>query len=78
MCVATEYGQEVMEDSKKITVLVGRLNQQEIEALFQKKPWQVVIDATHPYATEVTENIRKAQHQGKKVQSYTGTHNDRW
>lgn len=68
VCVATEYGQEVMEDSKKITVLVGRLNQQEIEALLQKKPWQVVIDATHPYATEVTENIRKAcESQGKEV-----------
>lgn len=68
VCVATEYGQEVMADSERITVFVGRLNQQEIEALLQKKPWDAVIDATHPYAAEVTENIRKAcENQGKEV-----------
>lgn len=68
VCVATQYGQEVMQASEKIAVFVGRLNQQEIETLLKKKPWDAVIDATHPYAEEVTENIRKAcENQEKEV-----------
>lgn len=68
VCVATEYGQEVMQESELVEVRVGRMNQEEIEVLIQSKDWLAVIDATHPYAKEVTENIKKAcEHQKREV-----------
>lgn len=60
VCVATEYGQEVMQESEGIEVRVGRMNQEEMEQLIQSEDWLAIVDATHPYATEVTENIKKA------------------
>ncbi len=60
VCVATEYGQEVMEESSLTEIRVGRMNQEEIERLVASRKWLAVIDATHPYAKEVTENIRNA------------------
>lgn len=60
VCVATEYGQEVMKDSSFTEVRVGRLNQEEIADVIKEKDWLAVVDATHPYAKEVTENIRAA------------------
>lgn len=58
--VATEYGREVLEPNPYLSIQVGRLNRLEMEReLKQKKP-VVVIDATHPYAVEVTENIKNA------------------
>lgn len=68
VCVATEYGQEVMEESPYVTILVGYKNQSQIEALLREKSWRAVIDATHPFAREVTENIRSAcQSCGREV-----------
>lgn len=68
VCVATEYGQEVMQESELVEVRVGRMNQEEMEVLIQSKDWLAVIDATHPYAKEVTENIKKAcEHQKREV-----------
>lgn len=68
VCVATEYGQEVMQESELVEARVGRMNQEEMEVLIQSKDWLAVIDATHPYAKEVTENIKKAcEHQKREV-----------
>ena len=39
---------------------VGRMNTEEMENFFRKEEPDIIIDATHPYAVEVTENIRKA------------------
>lgn len=60
VCVATEYGQEVMKESELAKIRVGRMKQEEIEELVSSKDWMAIIDATHPYAKEVTENIRNA------------------
>lgn len=68
VCVATEYGQEVLQESELVEVRVGRMNQEEMEGLIQSEDWLAVIDATHPYATEVTENIKKAcEYQNREV-----------
>lgn len=56
--VATEYGNIVMHDIEKLCVRVGRLDLQAMIEIVKKFP--LVIDATHPYATEVTSNIRDA------------------
>ncbi len=69
VCVATEYGEEQMEEnlSEFLTVHTGRLDEDEMEMLLMEKEWQAVVDATHPFATEVSENIAAAcSRQGRK------------
>lgn len=43
-----------------IEIRVGRMDAEEMAAFFQKEKPMLIIDATHPYAIEVTGNIRKA------------------
>ncbi len=58
--VATEYGKEILSDLKELSVIEGRLDSKEIENLIIEKEYSFIIDATHPYATVVTENILNA------------------
>lgn len=58
VCVATEYGKEVMPELNGITVHTGRMTAPEMTEFLRGA--QVVIDATHPYAVEVSKNIRAA------------------
>ena len=59
--VATEYGQAVLEPRDNLTVLVGRLTAGEMAERLEG--FDVVVDATHPYADKVSENIRAAAEQ---------------
>ncbi|MHC6202046.1 precorrin-6A reductase [Breznakiellaceae bacterium SP9] len=56
-CVATELG---VLQFPWIRVKVGRLNKAAIEKLIMQEKPSCVLDATHPYATEITANIREA------------------
>ena len=58
--VATEYGRELIAKEPGLTVLTGRLNEKEMEQLIRAKRFNLVIDATHPYAAEVSRNIRSS------------------
>lgn len=58
--VASQYGSDVLPDSEYLHILVNRMDWQEMAAFMGDKKIQLVIDATHPYAKEVTENIKKA------------------
>ena len=58
--VATEYGAHSMEGVPGCTLLEGRLSCSEMEHLLTENGYNVVVDATHPYAREVTENLRLA------------------
>ena len=58
VCVATDFGREVMEELKCVSVHIGRLQIEEMISLMHD--YDIVIDATHPYATAVTENIVEA------------------
>lgn len=61
LCVATDGGSEVFKlRDKNIFVQVGRLNSEQISELICKNNFDIVVDATHPYATEITANIKKA------------------
>ena len=60
VCVATEYGEEVLEDSPYRKVHCGRLKTEEMCDLIREKRYCAVVDATHPYAVEVSKNIRNA------------------
>lgn len=59
--VATDYGQTVLEPRDNLTVLVGRLTAGEMAE--RLGGFDVVVDATHPYADKVSENIRAAAEQ---------------
>ena len=58
--VATEYGESLIEEGGRVKVKCGRLTEKEMEEQFYIHPGALVIDATHPYAAEVTANIRRA------------------
>ena len=60
LCVATEYGREVLPQELPFChILVGRLGIEEMKLLMAEGFHQVV-DATHPYAVEVSSNVRSA------------------
>ena len=59
-CVATEYGRELAQEGGCLEVLRGRLSREEMEGLFRREGCPLVLDATHPYAAEVSANIREA------------------
>ena len=61
--VATEYGETLIAPADNITVLHGRKNAAEIEALIQDTQAQLLIDATHPYAAEITKTLKAAAEQ---------------
>ena len=56
--VATEYGETLLPPG--MDVHVGRLTEEDMEALFRSGDYALVVDATHPYAVAVTENIQAA------------------
>jgi precorrin-6x reductase len=58
--VATDYGEAVLPGSEAADIRVGRMDSRQMEELLHNSPYGLVIDATHPYAREVTENIRLA------------------
>lgn len=61
ICVATEYGEQLLETVSPVhTVHAGRLTKEEMVRLMKEGKITHVVDATHPYATEVTQNIRVA------------------
>lgn len=60
MCVATDYGSMRFEEDEYLSISHDRMNQQEMEAFMKKQDFAQVIDATHPYAVEVTKNIQNA------------------
>ncbi len=58
--VATEYGRELLPENDSLIVHTGKLDgQQMCDELKRIKP-DIVLDATHPYAEQVTHNIRAA------------------
>lgn len=59
-CVATEYGETLLSPRENLTISAQRLTREEMEALFSRENYDMVIDATHPYASVVTENIAAA------------------
>lgn len=60
MFVATEYGEELVAPAEGLTVTAGRLDTDAMAREFEAHAYAAVVDATHPYAALVTENIRAA------------------
>ena len=59
-CVATEYGETLLEPRENLAISTGRLTEDEMAALLGREGFDCVVDATHPYAAQVTENIAAA------------------
>lgn len=59
-CVATEYGEQVLQEQEGMVIHRGRLTSEEMRELHEKGNYSAIVDGTHPYATLVSENIRKS------------------
>ena len=60
LCVATEYGKEVLPEFKTVKVSNKRLGTEEIAKLIKENNISCVIDSTHPYAYDISKNIESA------------------
>lgn len=60
VCVATDYGQTLLPEAEHVSVSARRLPVGEIVSLLTEKRFDLVIDATHPYAQSITKSIARA------------------
>ncbi len=60
LCVATEYGEEVLTPQPELTIHQGRMDVVGMCEFLREGSYALVVDATHPYAAEVSQNIRSA------------------
>lgn len=58
LCVATDYGAALAPQG--VRTLTGRLDRAGMRRLFRENSFTCAVDATHPYAVEVTGNLRQA------------------
>lgn len=59
-CVATEYGETLLPEANNVTVRSGRIPVGEIIEMLSETKFDLVIDATHPYAASITESVARA------------------
>lgn len=60
ICVATEYGGQMLPESEYLNIICARLDLDEICHLLSDNSYSYVIDATHPYAAIISENAKSA------------------
>ena len=60
VCVATQYGEEVLQPHPLMTVHTGRLDRIGMTQMMLEGHFSCVIDATHPHAQLVSQEIRAA------------------
>lgn len=60
VCVASEYGAQVLPEDDALKVHVGRLEQADMQEFLQEVQADICVDATHTYAVIVTQNIYQA------------------
>ena len=60
VCVATEYGEILLGEHPDVQIRAGRMDQKQMEAMLRSGDFDLAVDATHPYADKVTENIAAA------------------
>ena len=59
-CVATEYGETLLPEGGNVTVRSGRIPVDGIIQMLSDTKYDLVIDATHPYAASITESVARA------------------
>ena len=58
--VTTELGAQLLPKKSSVKILVGRLDHEGIKSLISQGEYTLIVDATHPFAQNATENIRAA------------------
>ncbi len=58
--VATEYGGKLIDKLEGVKVHEGRMDVNEMRSIYKELNPSIVVDATHPYAEVVTDNINKS------------------
>ncbi len=59
-CVATEYGETILRGKQYLNIHTGRMDAAQMKAFLQKTGAGLVVDATHPYAAGVSQNVAQA------------------
>ncbi|MCC8162643.1 MAG: precorrin-6A reductase, partial [Lachnospiraceae bacterium] len=59
-CVATDYGETLLTENEYLHVHAGRMDEWAMAAFLREKEAELVVDATHPYAVEVSRNVAAA------------------
>ena len=57
VCVATEYGETLLPQGENLHISARPLPREEMKELFRRESYDLVIDATHPYAKRITESV---------------------
>ena len=70
VCVATEYGEKVLEYEPPVIVQPKRLKPDPMRKLFEDEQTEFVFDATHPYATEISKHIKQVKQTAPDVYYY--------
>lgn len=60
VCVAGEYGEQVLRESPFVNIHAGRMEKEEIRSFILEGGFLAVVDATHPYARLISQNITEA------------------
>ena len=60
VCVATEYGESLLEPGGSLQVHAGRLDEAAMASLMEREQPRLVLDATHPSADGVSHCIQRA------------------
>ena len=71
VCVATEYGEIVLQENPLAHVHMGRMDSEVMRSFFAQQKCKLIVDATHPYAAVVTENIKQAVYAFNKAHAVT-------
>ena len=59
-CVATEYGEALTGSHDGVEIRAGRMDEAQMCEMMAAERFDLVVDATHPYAAVVTENLQAA------------------
>ena len=60
VCVASEYGEQLLPADRNLRIHTGRLERREMIELIREMNPELVLDATHPYADIVSEQVLAA------------------
>lgn len=60
VCVTTEFGKELISTYDSLEIYTGKKDYGQIINMLKKEKFSLVLDATHPFAEQVTENLKKA------------------
>lgn len=74
--MATEYGEIVLQENPFAHVHMGRMDSEGMRSFFAEQKCKLIVDATHPYAAIVTENIKQAVYAFNEAHAVTDNQAD--